>query len=124
MKEDPEYNAYSFRIENEKYVIMYDEIKNSIIKDLHNNVDRGIISYKFHKTLVNIFIEICEKIRKERNINVAALSGGCFQNLFLLRNLKNALIERDFKVFHHTKVPTNDGGISLGQAVIAARHSF
>jgi len=99
---------------------MYDEIIKGIVEDLANNIGKGIISYKFHKTIVKIFSEVCEKIRNERNINVAALSGGCFQNLFLLKNLKNVLTGKDFRVLHHTKVPTNDGGISLGQAAIAA----
>ncbi len=121
IEENTESGVYQYTIinENEKYIIMYDEIIKSIINDILNNVNKGIISYKFHKTLVKIFVEICEKVRMVKDINIAALSGGCFQNLFLLKNIKNGLIAKGFDVIHHTKVPTNDGGISLGQAVIA-----
>jgi len=124
--ENKEYNTYSYKIKNEnkEYIIMYDEIIKGIVGDLANNVGKGIISYKFHKTLVKIFSEICVNIRNERNINVAVLSGGCFQNLFLLKNLKNILTEKGFRVLHHRKVPTNDGGISLGQAAVAASTYF
>jgi len=126
INEDANYDAYPYKIksENERYIILYDKIIKGIIEDKLKDVSNGIISYKFHKTLVNIFLEISEKLRRKRNINKVALSGGCFQNMFLLKNLKYSLIERDFEVFHHTKVPTNDGGISLGQAVIAGMTHF
>ena len=126
INEDANCDAYPFKIksENERFVILYDEIIKGIIEDKLKDVGNGTISLKFHKTLVNIFLEISENIRRERNINKVALSGGCFQNMFLLKNLKYSLIESDFAVFHHTNVPTNDGGISLGQAVIAGMSNF
>jgi len=66
-----------------------------------------------------MLIEVCLRIREERGLNAVALSGGVFQNAFLLQGLTKGLHERDFRVYTHSKVPSNDGGIALGQAVIA-----
>ena len=114
-------DAYHFAIKNVdgKYLILLDEIFRGVVDSLIQDVSNGIISYRFHKTIVDIFLEVSEMIRRDSGINTIALSGGCFQNMFLLKNLKYSLIERGFNVIHHKKVPTNDGGISLGQAVIA-----
>jgi len=67
-----------------------------------------------------VFVSAAERIRGITGIEKTALSGGCFQNMFLLRHIKDGLRKRGFEVYNHTRVPTNDGGISLGQAVIAA----
>ena len=90
-----------------------------IVTDLLNGVDRPVISAKFHNTLAEIIAEVCKKIKIDTEIDKVVLSGGCFQNIFLLDRTLNKL-NPEFKVFIHKNVPTNDGGISLGQAVIAA----
>ena len=59
------------------------------------------------------------KTREEKDLNSVALSGGVFQNAFLLRGLTHLLQGMNFRVYTHSQVPTNDGGIALGQAVIA-----
>jgi hydrogenase maturation protein HypF len=64
--------------------------------------------------------EVCLKIKSETGINEVALSGGVWQNITLLRNTLFLLDKSGFKVYMHHEVPTNDGGLSLGQAVIAA----
>ena len=61
-----------------------------------------------------------ERIRDKTALNRVCLSGGCFQNALLLETMIAELRERQFEVFFHTEVPAGDGGISLGQAVIAA----
>lgn len=66
-------------------------------------------------------IQVCEELRRSSGINQVALSGGVFQNFWLLSKIKTWLEERGFEVFVHHQVPTNDGGISLGQAVIGLR---
>jgi hydrogenase maturation protein HypF len=68
-----------------------------------------------------LFAEVAERIREQHKLNRVCLSGGCFQNSLLFEMLLNALRERSFEVYFHTEVPTGDGGISLGQALIAAR---
>ena len=64
--------------------------------------------------------DISFKIRESTGLNTVALSGGCFQNRLLLARVVDRLESGNFKVLKHRQVPCNDGGISLGQAVIAA----
>ncbi len=71
-------------------------------------------------TLVRLFSELCTVLRKETGLDRVVLSGGVFQNAALFTGLKNALEEKAFQVFTHSLVPCNDGGISLGQAIVAA----
>ncbi|HID34224.1 MAG TPA: hypothetical protein EYP25_06570, partial [Anaerolineae bacterium] len=62
-------------------------------------------------------------LRDETGLNQVALSGGCFQNRILLEELAAGLRADGFQVFTHHQVPANDGGLSLGQAVIAAANA-
>jgi hydrogenase maturation protein HypF len=90
-----------------------------VIADLIDGVDRRAISRKFHNTLVRVFVDACIKLRQGRKLNRVVLSGGVFQNGFLLGELGKILLESGFEVYTHSLVPANDGGISLGQAVVA-----
>jgi len=74
---------------------------------------------KFHNTIAKFTLELCDKIREKTKINKVAISGGVFQNKYLTEKVISLLESRGFVVFSHKKVPPNDGGISLGQAVIA-----
>jgi len=124
--------SYKYGIEQEKkfFIIKPKEIIMGIVEDLKHSVPVGAISFKFHNTIVEMIVETCMKIRSDFNqnyklrtmnseLNEVALSGGVFQNIFLLDRTFNRLIKEGFKVYLHRQVPTNDGGISLGQAVIA-----
>jgi len=124
--------SYKYGIEQEKkfFIIKPKEIIMGIVEDLKHSVPVGAISFKFHNTIVEMIVETCMKIRSDFNqnyklrtmnseLNEVALSGGVFQNIFLLDRTFNRLIEEGFRVYSHHQVPTNDGGISLGQAVIA-----
>jgi hydrogenase maturation protein HypF len=102
------------------YQILTRPIICSVVKDVVQGIDPSVISHKFHQTLIRMFSDLCEVIRKENDLNRVVLSGGVFQNSLLLTGLINALEKRKFKVFSHSKVPANDGGISLGQALVAA----
>lgn len=98
---------------NEKKIIM------DIMKDLKDGVNKGKIAKRFHNTVIAFTIDMCEKIRDIKGINGVALSGGVFQNNILLKGIALGLEKQGFKVYTHGKIPTNDGGISLGQLVIA-----
>ncbi len=100
--------------------ILIHPIIRGVVKDIENNLSVSDISAKFHTTLVRLFSELCAILRKETDLNRVVLSGGVFQNATLLAGLRNALKDKGFQVFTHSLVPTNDGGISLGQAVVAA----
>ncbi len=90
-----------------------------IVKDIEKGVAVSRISAKFHATLIHLFLQVCERLKEETRIKRVALSGGVFQNSILLAGLKKSLEKQGFVVLTHEKVPTNDGGIALGQAVIA-----
>lgn len=96
-----------------------------IIVDLQKKMSSGIISSKFHNTIVRAFVSAAIRISKETgvpetDIGKIVLSGGVFNNDIILNSMITTLEEENFKVYTHTKVPTGDGGISLGQAVVAA----
>ena len=91
-----------------------------IVNDLQEGKSAAEISAKFHQTLIHLFADLCAIIRKGRGLNRVVLSGGVFQNAILLSGLTDALEKRQFTVYSHRQVPTNDGGIALGQAVAAA----
>jgi hydrogenase maturation protein HypF len=91
-----------------------------VVGDIGKGLSVSTISVKFHNTLILLFRDLCELIRRQRGLNRVALSGGVFQNARLLTGLVPALAARGFEVYNHRLVPANDGGIALGQAVIAA----
>lgn len=76
--------------------------------------------YALHRTVTRAFTEMAIEIRRRTGLNRVCLSGGCFQNRLLLEGALREMGEAGFHPFHHRLVPTNDGGISLGQAVCAA----
>ncbi len=88
-----------------------------IIEDMNKGISAGIISAKFHNGLVEGMVEVARRIGEER----VALSGGCFQNKYLTERAIHRLHEEGFRPYWHQRVPPNDGGISLGQAVAALR---
>jgi hydrogenase maturation protein HypF len=91
----------------------------SIFYDLEKGLDVSKISAKFHNSLVVLILNICKNLRKSRNLNKVVLSGGVFQNKTLLSLAVELLKKNDFEVYTHSSIPTNDGGIAYGQAVIA-----
>ena len=94
------------------------EMIRGIVRDLTEGSSSSKISGKFHRTVARLIIETCEAIRSEKRLNRVVLSGGVFQNTLLLSLSTKGLQESGFEVYTHHLVPTNDGGISLGQAVI------
>ncbi len=117
-----EKEKYDIKINNMsgKYIIDDLYIFKQIIKDIQDGIDKSKISAKFHNTLADAVLNISQMIRETHNINKVALSGGVFQNNYLLSKCYNILKNNNFNVYSNFKVPVNDGGISLGQAYIAA----
>jgi len=91
-----------------------------VIDDLKDGCSPSTISARFHNTLIGLFHDLCCHLRTAAGIDRVALSGGVFQNNRLLTGLGAALEKSGFDLLTHRLVPTNDGGISLGQAVVAA----
>lgn len=91
------------------------------LKDLRNGLDHGRMAMRFHKGLAQTVADAALRLVHSGQARAVALSGGCFQNALLLDLTCRAL--GDVPVLLHTKVPANDGGLALGQALIAAaRH--
>ena len=91
----------------------------AIVQDVCAGQATGRISAAFHNTIAAIIIEVCRRLRTAEGIDRVCLSGGTFQNFYLLDRAVAGLRREGFEVFLHAAVPPNDGGISLGQAVIA-----
>ena len=91
-----------------------------VVADLRRGVSRAEIAARFHRTLADIVVAGARRARTRRRLETVALSGGCFQNRILTKSVKDALEANGFEVLIHRRVPPNDGGVSLGQAAVAA----
>ncbi|OQA22011.1 MAG: Carbamoyltransferase HypF [Actinobacteria bacterium ADurb.Bin346] len=108
-------------VENNNELIIDDfHLFNQIVADIKNNIAVSIISSKFHNSLAHLILHTCRIHREKSGIDTVLLSGGVFQNHLLLTKTARILKKEGFKVYSNNKVPVNDGGISLGQAFIAA----
>lgn len=100
-------------------VVRAETVIRSAVEDLLERRSPQEVSAKFHLGVARLIVNVARRARDERRLNRVALSGGVFQNMFLLENTCRMLKADGFEVFTHSRVPTNDGGISLGQAAIA-----
>jgi hydrogenase maturation protein HypF len=96
------------------------DLVRAVVADLRAGVRREVISARFHNGVAAAVEAACLLLRERTGLGVVALSGGVFQNTLLLGATVRRLQDRDFTVLTHSRVPCNDGGISLGQAVVAA----
>ena len=92
-----------------------------IVDDVRAGVPVGLIAARFHAAVATMIVEIAERVCERTGITTVGLSGGVFQNVTLTHAAATALGEKGFAVLTHRLVPPNDGGLALGQAVIAAR---
>lgn len=112
--------TYEFEIQNENGMIIVDPkpMILQIVKDRDEGKELSEIGGKFHNFVRDAILGVCSILRNKYNINKVALSGGVFQNMLLLEKTYDSLLEKGFEVYIQRLVPTNDGGISLGQAVL------
>ena len=92
----------------------------AVLADLAAGVTRAVIAARFHHGVAALIEAGCERLRERHGLGTVALSGGVFQNMLLLNATVARLEARGLTVLVHSRVPCNDGGISLGQAVVAA----
>jgi hydrogenase maturation protein HypF len=90
-----------------------------IMHDLQRQAPPALIAANFHQTVAEAALEICQLARARTGVNLVGLSGGVFQNVLLSNRLRSQLIQNDFQVLSHQRVPPNDGGLALGQVAIA-----
>ncbi len=114
--------AYPFAIcaQDGRWQIDASPLFAAIVEDLRRNVCAATISRRFHNGLVETFVRIASLLREESSINRICLSGGTFNNMLMLEPLVRRLESDRFEVFAHSEVPAGDGGLSLGQALVAA----
>jgi hydrogenase maturation protein HypF len=112
---------YPFDVEERAGVkiIRLKRLFDAILLDIKNHASRAEIAYRFHDSLAQMTASTCQKLSSQTGVKTVALSGGVFQNRLLFHLVVEALKEKDLKVLTHKEVPANDGGIALGQAVIA-----
>jgi hydrogenase maturation protein HypF len=113
--------SYPYFIEETKggVRIQLKELLNAVIESLRSDETAEMIGARFHKTMAEIAVEVARRARTKTSLNEVALSGGVWQNQILLNLVQSGLEKAGFQVYFHKQVPTNDGGLALGQAVIA-----
>jgi hydrogenase maturation protein HypF len=100
-------------------IIRLRDLLSAVAQDVRADKSVEIIAARFHKTIAEIAVDICKQARQATGLHEVALSGGVWQNQILLDLVRDGLRRNEFVVYFHRQVPTNDGGLSLGQAVIA-----
>jgi hydrogenase maturation protein HypF len=114
-------DTYVFELENGHDIsIDTRPVIRGIVADVAGGVEAAQIARRFHSTLVEIIHTGCRKIREISKIDAVVLSGGVFMNALLSVEATHRLAQAGFRVYRHQKVPTNDGGLSLGQLAVAA----
>jgi len=114
--------GYSYDIRKEKgvYQIDYKRILMGVLKDIENELSPSTISAKFHNAIGNVTLQMISRIKERYHINKVVLSGGVFENTYLLSYVVKGLKKRNYDVYYHQQIPTNDSGISIGQLGVAA----
>lgn len=110
---------FDLRENAEGTIIRLRPLFEALVADVRDGASIGEMAYRFHVTVAEMMRTACEKIAQETGLQTVALSGGCFQNRLLLSLVVPRLQEAGLRVLQHRQIPCNDGGISLGQAVIA-----
>ncbi len=108
---DESYKFEIIKTEENNYIVDWRKVVLDIINDFTKNISRQNVSAKFHNALTDVIIDVS----KISGIKQIVLSGGCFQNKYLIERTIDKLIEEGFKVYWQSEIPTNDGGICLGQ---------
>src|SRR5258708_27116129 len=110
---------FSFEVSGEGSIIRAQNVIRAAVEDILDGVPPRIISAKFHLAVADLIAVVSRSVREDRKVKRGALSGGVFQNMFLLRATRALLRSDGFEVITHSRLPANDGAISLGQAAIA-----
>ena len=94
------------------------------ISDINSGVSTSVLAARFHNSIARMILDMVRRIREASGIETAALSGGVFANAFLTERLVSLLADNGFEVLEHSLVSAGDGGISLGQAAVAAARAM
>jgi hydrogenase maturation protein HypF len=125
IKASQDATGYPFTVRNDgdAWIVDSAPMFHALIADLRAGVSTGAVSRKFHLGLVDALATVAGGVRETSGLDRVCLSGGTFMNRFLAEHLERRLERLSFKVFTHSEVPCGDGGLSLGQALVAARRT-
>jgi len=120
--------AYSFELEEvpggeppeARLVVDTRPLIRAVVLDAARGIPAAIISRRFHTTMVDLIASVCNRIRRSMQLDAVVLSGGVFMNALLSSEANTRLTADGFRVYRHSLVPPNDGGLSLGQLAVAA----
>jgi hydrogenase maturation protein HypF len=115
-------HAFPFELiaDGDHWIIGTRPLFEGICDDLRRDIPVGLISRRFHDGLVETFLRLSTLLRDRTALNRVCLSGGTFHNVYLSQQLEARLFQAGFEVFTQKEVPPGDGGLSLGQALVAA----
>ncbi len=114
---------FNFRFLDSIYCIDPAPMWTALLDDIQQQIPISLIAAKFHQGLANAIVDMVQLLSQVNSINYVVLTGGVFQNRILLAQVTQGLQKLKFTVLTHSQVPTNDGGLSLGQAAITAARS-
>jgi len=116
-----EHYPFSFSEVDGRLVLDFSDMLRSLVQDVLDNRPREDLARRFHNTLAVAASEVCEEIRAATGLQRVVLSGGVFQNRLFSEGLSTHLEQKNFQVYSQRLAPPNDGGLALGQAIIAGR---
>jgi hydrogenase maturation protein HypF len=120
LADSAEQGSYPVRVTgSEPFVVAGADLLNAVVDDLEAGVSGAVVAARFHNAMADAVLAGCRLVRELSGLPAVALSGGVFQNLLLTRAVITRLEADGFRTLTHRRVPCNDGGISLGQAVVA-----
>jgi hydrogenase maturation protein HypF len=116
-------NVYPFALHEDGDVLTVDftQMFRTLVRDSADGRERAEMARTVHNTLAVATLAVCDDIRKKNGMDRVVLSGGVFQNKLLTEGVLSLLMEHGFQVFIQRLAPPNDGGLALGQAIIAGR---
>ena len=112
------HGGYAFAFENDVFDAA--PVIHAVVQDVLSGVETSVISARFHRAVADLILSLSIKLKAQTGLSAVALSGGVFQNVTLLNQTVRMLQEAGFTAYYHRLVPPNDGGLALGQAIIAA----
>ncbi len=115
---DPHRYAFELR-SGHPIEIGCESLMRRICEDVRHGLDRHLIAAAFHHAVANMVLEVAQRLRSETGIRTVGLTGGVYQNVLLAKLVERRLAEKDFDTLQHQIVPPNDGGLALGQAIVA-----
>jgi hydrogenase maturation protein HypF len=108
----------TYQMESRAEVVDWEPMIRQIVEEILSGTDRGRIAAKLHNTFVEVIVAEAHRALEKQVV----LAGGCFQNKYLTERAVRRLTAEGFRPYWHQRVPPNDGGIALGQALAASRH--